>query len=268
MPRRSSRTPGRPHREALDVRLVDHRLVPRRAAAGGRPPSRSAGRSRRTSGSRRRRPRRRARGRRPPRRSARTAARCRRRSGSGPRSTSRTGRSAACRVEAVALGRRVRAVDAVAVALARPDQRQVAVPVVARCARSARCAPRCRRRRTGTARRASAFSENSEKFVPPPSHVAPSGNGSPGQISLIAPPPRRAGRARRRARSPAASTGSPSSGHGASPKLARIRYGPRRTVRRRPSRSARAPPRRPARARSASAARVERRAARPARPRG
>ena len=36
---------GVPLREALDVHLVDDRLVPRRARAGGRPPSRSAGRS-------------------------------------------------------------------------------------------------------------------------------------------------------------------------------------------------------------------------------
>ena len=53
MPRRSSRTPGMALREALDVQLVDHRLVPRRL---GRPvvlPVEAPGRSRRTSGSRR-----------------------------------------------------------------------------------------------------------------------------------------------------------------------------------------------------------------------
>ena len=39
------------------------------------------------------------------------------------------------------------------------------------CARRPRCAPRRRRRRTGRARRARRARENSEKFVPSPSHV-------------------------------------------------------------------------------------------------
>ena len=81
------------HREPLDVRLVDHRLGPRRLEADGRPPSRTTGRSRRTSGSPPRRPRGRGRGR-PPVGRVREAS-ARRPSEPAPRSPSRTGRSAA-----------------------------------------------------------------------------------------------------------------------------------------------------------------------------
>ena len=88
-------TPLHQLREALDVQLVDHGLVPRARAAGGRPASRTTRRSRPTSGSPRRRPRRRARDRRR-RRRARTGARCRVPVDRRPRSTSRTGRSGAC----------------------------------------------------------------------------------------------------------------------------------------------------------------------------
>ena len=84
------------------------------------------------------------------------------------------------RVEAVALLGLPRAVDPVAVALAGADAGQVAVPVERGALGHGRRASRGPRRRTGTARRRSAFSEKSEKFVPSPSQVAPSGNGRPG----------------------------------------------------------------------------------------
>ena len=93
------------------------------------------------------------------------------------------------RVEAVALLGVVGAVDAVAVALAGADARQVAVPVVRGALGDARCAPRCRSSSNRHSSTRSACSEKSEKFVPSPSQVAPSGNGAPGPArvaSLIA----------------------------------------------------------------------------------
>ena len=120
VPRRSSRTSRVQLREALDVRLVDDGLVPRASRAAGRPPSRSAGRRRRTSGSRRRRPRRRRRGRRPRSRSGtygRTFA-ASQSTGAVDRLRVRVDQELG-RVEAVPGRRVVRAVDAVAVALAR-----------------------------------------------------------------------------------------------------------------------------------------------------
>ena len=188
-------------REALDVRLVDHGLVPRRAQPAVALPVEARDRSRRTSGSRRRRPRRRARGRRP-------------RSpvgtyGSTLPASKRIGPSIdfAYGSSSSLLGLKrwpsfgaYGTVDAVAVALAGADEREVAVPVERRAPRSARSAPRRRRSSNRHSSTRVAFSEKSEKFVPPPSQVAPSGNGSPGQISLIAARPRRAARARRRSR--------------------------------------------------------------------
>ena len=53
------------------------------------------------------------------------------------------------------------------------------------CARSAGRAPRCRRRRTGTARRARRARRRARSSCPAPSQVAPSGNGAPFQISRI-----------------------------------------------------------------------------------
>ena len=186
MPRRSSRTSRVELREALDVRLVDDRLVPRRRAAAGRPPSRSSGRRRRTSGSRRRRPRRRARGRRP-RRRGRTAARSRRRSRPAPSIAFAYGSiSSLRRVEALPALGLVRPVDAVAVALARADAGQVAVPVERGAlgqldARLAR-----RRRRTGTARPARRSRRRARSSCRRRPRSAPSGNGLPGQTSVIA----------------------------------------------------------------------------------
>ena len=79
------------------------------------------------------------------------------------------------------------AVDAVAVPLAGADARQVAVPVEGRA-----LGDRDPRLDVGSSKRHSstrwAFSENSEKFVPWPSHTGPSGNGRPGQTSISAPP--------------------------------------------------------------------------------
>ena len=87
------------------------------------------------------------------------------------------------RVEAVSAARVVRAVDAVAVALAGSDARQVDVPVVAGDSR----VTSMRSSRSSASNRHSstrwAFSENSEKFVPSPSYSGPSGNGRPGHTS-------------------------------------------------------------------------------------
>ena len=84
------------------------------------------------------------------------------------------------RVEARARLGLVRPVHAVAVALAGPDAGQVAVPVergaLGQLDRASRV-PSSSKRQSSTR---SAFSEKSEKFVPWPSQVAPSGNGLPG----------------------------------------------------------------------------------------
>ena len=80
----------------------------------------------------------------------------------------------------MALVRGVGPVHPVAVALAGADAREVAVPVERACARSSGCgvsSPSSSNRHSSTL---SACSENSEKLVPPPSQVAPSGNGRPG----------------------------------------------------------------------------------------
>ena len=62
------------------------------------------------------------------------------------------------------------------------DVGQVAVPDVDPSAPAGECAlARCRPRRTGPARRGSAFSLKSAKLTPCPSQVAPSGYGRPGQ---------------------------------------------------------------------------------------
>ena len=143
------------HREALHVRLVDDRVGATGCAAGGRPPSRSPGRSPPHLGMASRRPRRRARGR-----------RRRRRSGTyGSTLASFQLIDAVDRlrvgvdqelvvVEAVALGGRVGAVDAVAVALARADARQVAVPVERGALADLDAGLLAVARRTGRARRA------------------------------------------------------------------------------------------------------------------
>ena len=89
------------------------------------------------------------------------------------------------RVEAVALLGLVGAVRRGSRSAGRGRRRAGSSASWTPCARRPRCAPRRRRRRTGTARRASACSENSEKFVPSPSQVAPSGNGRPGQTSRL-----------------------------------------------------------------------------------
>ena len=93
------------------------------------------------------------------------------------------------RVEAAARRRVVRAVHAIAVQLARADVRQVAVPVEggALDERDARLGPAASNRHSSTR---SAFSEKSEKFVPAPSQVAPSGNGVPGQTMPVLSPDR------------------------------------------------------------------------------
>ena len=111
------------------------------------------------------------------------------------------------RVEAVPALGLVRAVHAVGVALARADEREVAVPVERGALAAARCAPRCPSSSNRHSSTRVAFSEKMEKFVPPPSQVAPSGNGSPGQTSLTGPPPRRAAPSAPSRTSPAASSG-------------------------------------------------------------
>ena len=138
------------------------------------------------------------------------------------------------RVEAMALGRRVRAVDAVSVALARADERQVPMPVergplgqldALLGAVGVEQGQLDAGRILGEEREARAAAvpccaERERVAGPDLPHrtTAPaSGASAPSRTS------------------PAVSNGSPSSGHGASEKLARIRYGPRRTVSRRPS---------------------------------
>ena len=75
------------------------------------------------------------------------------------------------------------AVDAVAVALARPDPRDVAVPVERLASVSSMRVSRSSASNRQSSTRA-AFSEKSEKFVPCPSQVGPRGNGWPGQTSI------------------------------------------------------------------------------------
>ena len=74
--------------------------------------------------------------------------------------------------------------DPVAVALPRPDAGHVDVPVVA-----VRCRISIRSSRFSSSNRQSstpsAFSLKSEKFVPLPSQVGPSGNGLPGQVARL-----------------------------------------------------------------------------------
>ena len=75
----------------------------------------------------------------------------------------------------------VGAVHPVAVALARADAGQAAVPdLVGRLLERAAGA-RCRRRRTGRGRRPAAPADHSAKLVPVPSQCAPSGAGGAGQ---------------------------------------------------------------------------------------
>ena len=170
-------------REALDVRLVDDRLVPRACRRTVVFPVERARRPRRTSGSRRRRPRRRRRGRRP-RRRARRASRSPRGSRPGPRSPSRRVDQQLRRVEALTLLGLVRSVHAVAVALARADAREVAVPVEDGVLADARRVSRCRRRRTGRARRARRSRRRARSSCRRPSHAGPSGKRRPGQTSI------------------------------------------------------------------------------------
>ena len=184
MPRRSSRTSGCSAREAVHVRLVDDRLVQRACRGGGRPPSRSAGRSRPTSGSRRRRPRRRARG--------------RRRRLVGRLVGQHVGRvpvhravdrlrvrvdQQLVRVEAVALARARRARGRGSRSAGPGRRRAGSSASCARCARSARRAAPSSSPSNRHSSTRSACSEKSEKFVPSPSHVAPSGKGWPGQTA-------------------------------------------------------------------------------------
>ena len=75
-------------------------------------------------------------------------------------------------------------VDAVAVALARADAGQVAVPVEERCAPSARSVSPCPLRRRGRARRARRARRRARSSCPCRPSVAPSGNGAPGQTSI------------------------------------------------------------------------------------
>ena len=147
-----------------------------------------------------RRPRRRARGRRPPRRSARTGSTF----ASWAQSTTPSidlayGSSSSLaglkRWPSAARTGRPRGSRSAA----RARLGQVAVPVERGALGHRDRGSRCPRRRTGTARRRVACSEKSEKFVPPPSQVAPSGNGRPGQHRLLKRPAlRTSARARRR----------------------------------------------------------------------
>ena len=92
------------------------------------------------------------------------------------------------RVEAVAVRRVVGAVHAVAVELARPHVRQIAVPDLVGDIPAARCG-RVSRLPFGSNRQSSTFSalaEKSAKLTPPPSQVAPSGWGRPGSTRRLA----------------------------------------------------------------------------------
>ena len=88
------------------------------------------------------------------------------------------------RIEAVAVARVVGSVHAIAVELARAKALDIDVPDLVRAARQRDAVglPAARAGRTGTARRRSAFAENSAKFTPFPSKVAPSGAGLPSSI--------------------------------------------------------------------------------------
>ena len=208
MPRRSSRTPGCSFVKPAHVQLVDHGLVPRRLERPVALPVEARVDRRRSAASR-------------PRRRRRRARRRRRRPAYGMHvgGVPATAPSIALaygieqelgRVEAVPVLGRVGPVDAVAVALARADAGQVAVPVERGALRSART--RCSRSSSSNRQSStrSACSEKTEKFVPSPSQVAPSGNGRPGQtlpaqapsLESIGPP----ARARRRRAAAAASS--------------------------------------------------------------
>src|SRR5688572_4110793 len=134
----------------------------------------------------------------------------------------------------MALGGRVGPVHAVAVALPGPDERQVAVPVEgghlaqldplldAVLAEQAQLDARGvlgedREVRAAAVPRRAEWEGVARPDLPHRTTAPASGASAPSRTS------------------PAVSTGSPSSGHGSSPRLARIRYGPRRTVSRRPS---------------------------------
>ena len=88
------------------------------------------------------------------------------------------------RVEAVALLGRVAAVDAVAVALAGADARQVAVPVVGRALDHVDALLGRRPRRTGTARRARRARRRARSSCPRRPTSRPAGTALPGHVWL------------------------------------------------------------------------------------
>ena len=97
------------------------------------------------------------------------------------------------RVEAVPGARLARAAHPVAVQLPRPDVGQVAVPDEARSAPATRCAPSSRAASGPSKRHNSIFSacvEKMAKLTPAPSQVAPSGCGLPGRNFMPALGPR------------------------------------------------------------------------------
>ena len=188
MPRRSSRTLGVALGEALDVRLVDHRLVPGRARRRVVLPVEGRVDDDALRDRRRRRPRRRARGRRP-------------RPGSGTYGrtfarSQRTGPSIAFAYGSIrSLCGLKRCPAAGVVGPVRRGSRS-AGRARRRGGSSASCGPCVAAARRGVSRSSSskrqsstrsACSEKSEKFVPAPSQVAPSGNGAPARRPSAAP---------------------------------------------------------------------------------